>query len=706
MLGYAFTRLTEGEVAAAAGAGAAFVILWFLLRPRPPVVTVSSHVLWDTVLPRRRDPLIKELIQLLLQLLAVVAIAVALGDPRPLPDGEALTVAPDQRIWVVDRSISMGADAGQGARIARVAALLQEELVGLPEGVDVGLIGAAESPELLAPCGEDRQRLRLALRMLDVAGVRADLAAALGLAVAQSDLRPDQAVVELWTDDPDAGALAERFAQDRGWDVRVRAPFAPLPNVAITAFDLRASEGIPAEEEAVVRIRNHSPWPAELVLSLETADAVLGEATVALEPGAEALRRYRFQPLDVAGVEAVLRDVRFESPDGPVGDALAADDRAFGWLQPVRPLSAVLVSDGNRYLERVLALLPGVHLTKVTPAAWGRRARAAAEAADIVFLDGFLPPGRALPRVFYVAPPPGGAFDVRASVDDPQITDWSPDHPLFGGLVLRDLTIAVGELFDERPGDVRLVGTPGGALALARDEGPGRRSIAWGFDFGQSDLPLRLAFPQIIVNAMLWMREGRAAGAPPGGRHPVTAALWMGPDGPSDAVATEEPDGPIDEVATEGPDGPSDAVATEGPDGPSDAVATEGPDGPSDAVATPRTGLVRLTDLRRAQAAIATGDERGAERATRELALSAGLHPIRFPAPGLYRLEGAGWQRDLAVNLPQVQESNLQGLPFSDDRPVAVPPPEAPVEDPSMPWLILGLIAGGALITEFGLYTR
>lgn len=658
MPAFEFARLTGGEVAAVAGVGAALCVLWFLLRPRAPVVTVSSHVLWELVLPKRRDPRWKEWLQLLLQLLAVAALAVALGEPRPVPASIDAETAVRQRLWVVDRSLSMGADDGGGARIDRVAEALQGALIDLPEDVDVGLVGASETPELLAPCGDDRQRLGLALRLLDVAGVRADLPAALDLAVAQPGLRPDEAVVELWTDDPEGADVAAAFAAERGWEVRVRAPFAPAPNLAITAFDLRASEGIPAEEEAVVRVQNRSPWPAEVELSLETADAVLGRAALSLEPGGEIVRRYRFQPLDAAGVEAVLRGARFDSPDGPVGDPLADDDRAFGWLQPVHPLSAVLVSDGNRYLERVLALLPGVQLTKVAPKDWGPRARAAAERADIAFLDGFLPPGRPLPRAFYVAPPPDGPFAVKAALADPQVTDWSPDHPLFGGLVLRDLTIRVGEVFDEQPGDVRLVGTPSGALAVARDGGPGRRSIAWGFDFGQSDLPLRLAFPQIIVNAMLWMREGRATDPPPGGHHPVTSPLWIGPEGPPDA-------------------------------------------GPGE----PGAG-VRLTDLRRAAAARARGDERGAERATRALSLAPGLQPLRFPAPGLYRLEGDGWRRDLAVNLPPVGESDLQRLPPSDDRPVPVPSsPEQP-EAPTSPWWLLGVLGVGLLVTEFGLYTR
>jgi Ca-activated chloride channel homolog len=656
MFGHEFTRLSGADVATIAAVGAGLVVLWFFLRPRPPVVTVSSHVLWEQVLPKRRDPLIKELIMLALQLLAVAGLAVALGDPQPVPLDVSGEDGAQQRLWLVDRSLSMGADNGDGSRIHRVTALLQTELDTLPEGVDVGLVGAAETPELLAPCGEDRQRLRLALRMLDVSGVRSDLDAALELAIAQPGLE-EGAVLELWTDDVDA-ALAVDKVREQGWDVRVRSPFGALPNAAITAFDLRASEGIPAEEEAIVRIRNHSPWPARLVLGLETADAVLGEAEVAIEPNGEVLRRYRFQPLDVTGVEAVLRDVRFETEDGILTDALAADDRAFGWLQPVRPLSAVLVSDGNRYLERVLALLPGVKLTKVAPSAWGRKARAAAESADIAFLDGFVPPGRPLPRVFYVAPPAGGPFAVQQAIDSPQVTDWNPDHPLFGGLVLRDLTIRVGELFDEKDGDVRLIGTPDGALALARDGGPGQRAIAWGFDFGQSDLPLRLAFPQIIVNALLWMREGRASEPPPGGRHPVTSPLWLGPEGPADADPAEG------------------------------------------------NAAVSWTDLRRVQAALARGDERGAERATQRLSLSAGLHPLRFPAPGLYRLDGPGWRRDLAVNLPQVAESDLRPLPTHDDRPVATAPDPPEEEAPSMPWLLLGLGAAALFVTEFGLYTR
>ena len=83
-----FERLTSTDVATIAAVAGAIAVALFLLRPRPPKVEVSSHVLWAQVLPKRHNPLYKELLMLALQLLALAALAAALGDPRPKPDDE------------------------------------------------------------------------------------------------------------------------------------------------------------------------------------------------------------------------------------------------------------------------------------------------------------------------------------------------------------------------------------------------------------------------------------------------------------------------------------------------------------------------------------------------------------------------------------------------------------------------------------------
>ena len=83
---WVFERLQATDVATIAAVAAAIAIGLFLLRPRPPEVEVSSHVLWAQVLPKRHNPLYKELIMLALQLLALIGLAAALGDPSPTPD--------------------------------------------------------------------------------------------------------------------------------------------------------------------------------------------------------------------------------------------------------------------------------------------------------------------------------------------------------------------------------------------------------------------------------------------------------------------------------------------------------------------------------------------------------------------------------------------------------------------------------------------
>ena len=657
-MGWEFGALTGSEVATIAGIAAALVILWFLFRPRPPRIVVSSHVLWDTVAPKGRNPLVKELLMLALQLAMVCGLAVALGDPQRVADDVEAesSSAPLDRLHVVDTSLSMGAAAGAGSRLDVVRAAILGDLAELPDAVRVGLVGAGRTPELLSPLEADRSRLRLALRLLRPEGVGADLEQALALAVAAPTLRRGRSVIEVWTDRPDAPDLLAAFTEATAVSAVLRSPFGPAPNLAVVAFDLRAAEGIPAEEEALVRVANPSPWPAAAVLALETEDAILGESRITIPAGQEVQRQYRFQPLPGSGIEARLRDVVFT--DGPVdvdgtplGDALAADDVAYAWVQPVEPVTVLLVTDGDRFLERVLALLPGIQLTQLTPQQYRERKGRGGDAVDVVFFDRFAPlPKRdgPLPPRAVLFGPPGSRSPIPAvgAADKPVVTDWNRAHPLFEGLVLRDLTIEQSVVLEPQDGDVRLIGTTSGALVVARTDGE-RRLVVWGFPLSASDLPLRLAFPQTIVNVILWMRADRAVGEAPGQRWRLDDPLWL--DGP---------------------------------------------------------GTATVTDLRQEAYATRSADPIALRRATWEVGLGDGPTGARFPRPGLFRVDGPGAEL-VAVNLETLEESRTADVPLSDGGPVAHPPepPSAP-PDGRRPWWMLSLVVAAVALIEFGIYTR
>ncbi|HCP45432.1 MAG TPA: hypothetical protein DIU15_05290 [Deltaproteobacteria bacterium] len=666
-----FDGLSVSTAAVLASVLVAIAIGLFFLRPRPQLRPVASLLLWQQVLAGRANPLWKELLLLALQVLIILALVGALTDPShtPLADDESDgrdTEAESawHRIWVVDTSLSMHAGAQGGpTRMARVRDHLLAELESLPEDVRAGLVGAGQFPSLLTPISRDRSRLALALRLLEPEGGTADLLAALRFAIGQPPVdkegppfEPNSAVIELFTDDPLADAIARDFTEATGWRVLTRAPFEALPNLAITAFDLRGTEGIPSEEEGLVRVANHSPFRATAQLTLETQDAVLGEANLSLEPGGELIRRYRFQPPGPDGVEAILRDIQFvgvpAGADGqPAGDGLSQDNHAFAWLQPVRPIQIVLVSPGNRYLDNVLALIPGAQVSRFQPEDYGARARELSEQADLVFFDGWAPPGSQPTRAFYIGPGAMvGAFEAAGSFREPAITDWNHEHPVSQGLRLRDLKVALAVTLKADEGDERLLGSPSGPVALAR-KGPGDlRAIAWGFDFGASDLPLRVAFPQLVINALLWMREGRAVTEDEALRHPLSENLWF-----EEAGSTR----------------------------------------------------LAIRDIRADAYGRAAGDNRAVLAATREVPLRRGNQPIQFDRPGLFRLTTDLSQTRVAVNIGETDESNLQRVPMAHSGSVLAPAPEDNAHTPARPpWEWLALFGLLALVVEFGLYTR
>lgn len=654
--GWSLTGWTARQVAIAGGVSAALMVLWFLFRPRPPRIEVASHVLWDKVAPKRRNPLMKELLMLLLQLLMVVAVALALGDPRWSPpvdepeDAEEAPAAPAQRLHVIDRSLSMTARAVEGTRLEAVAAAIIDDVDGLPPHVEVGLVGGGPDAEILAPLGLDRARVRLALRTLAAAGVGDDLPRALRLAATMPGRAPG-ATVEVWSDRAEAADIVAAWSEETGIEALVRAPFPGGGSLAVTAFDLGAAKGIPAEEEALVRIANPTPWPATATLALETEDARLGEAPITLAPGEEIERRYRFLPLDPTGVEAVVRDVVFDggptdAAGEPLGDVFAADDRAYAWIEPVEPVTVTLVSDGNRFLERVLAVLPGIQLTRVTPKDYRAGKKGGALAADVVFFDQFVPlPKRDGPlplRSVLLSPPASRSpIPVKGAAEEPVVTDWDLDHPIFAGLVLRDLEVRQSLVFTPEDGDARLLGTTTGALVVgrAREE---QRLVVYGFDLGASDLPLRLAFPQTIVNTVLWMRDSRPEAPPLGDRHRLEDPWWLD-----------------------------------------------------------RT--VQVTDLRQAAYARIEGDTVALGRSTWTVEIGEGPMPWRFPRPGLFTVG----ENAVGVNLFTLDESRTAQIPVASVARIPAPDrKEAPPEDARIPWLLLAMGVFAVGLAEFGLYTR
>ncbi len=185
------------------------------------------------------------------------------------------------------------------------------------------------------------------------------------------------------------------------------------------------------------------------------------------------------------------------------GDDLAVDNQAQAILPAPRPLSVLLISG-----KRVPGKGPGRGLAVE---GGDRGAGAPGEEAPVRRGDHRWGPGQAPSPgryLFVNTVPEGVPLEVQGKVQDPPIVDWDRTHPAMRYLDLSK--VAIQEAMRVRPlgGGRALVESNLTPLIYAMDEG-GVKAIFLGFDLYRTDLPLRVAFPLFVSNALRWLSPSR-----------------------------------------------------------------------------------------------------------------------------------------------------------------------------------------------------
>ena len=183
-------------------------------------------------------------------------------------------------------------------------------------------------------------------------------------------------------------------------------------------------------------------------------------------------------------------------------DDLAADNEASIVSLLPKPVKVLLVTKGNRLLEKALRAVAACNLR-------GQDLTDAGAAFDFVVLDNVDPTVWPAGNVLAIHVANTNWFDGLTPVEAPVIVDWKSAHPLlrYAGF---DNVQVVQSLAAKTPSwAVSLLEAPQGALAVAGDLG--RQRILWvGFDLLESNWPLRLSFPIFIANAVEWLNPASA----------------------------------------------------------------------------------------------------------------------------------------------------------------------------------------------------
>jgi hypothetical protein len=474
---------------------APIVIVLYLLKVTRRRRIVSTLFFWQRVVEaQRRYALfhrLRNFFSLLLNLLILLCLILAAAQVR----WPGFSSVEGNTFLIIDNRARMQARDATGLTRLDVAKQLAGQILGRTSARNpTGLIILEEKPETevsLTDDGEELQRVLNAVQPSDTAG---KLDHALQLAQRVLASRPGLNRILLLSDEPARTPLnGIEFKQ-----IGLTNEF--LDNVAIVGMEARVLPANPETAEVFVKIANFSQSGKNVKVELTVDQALFDLKAIDLRPGESGaiifsgisgLRRYaNSRGLIAARIEGQ--------------DALSTDNQAYALLPARKPIRVLLVTANNWFLENALNAGEANETQIVSPANYRTSLN---QAFDVVIFDRELPPGITLET-------PGNLLFLGISPllpavlsDHPVVVETNPGDPIMRFVDLSTSTILkAARLPREVPGwTVRapVVGADG-PLVISL-ESSRRRRVIIAFDPIDSDLPVRVAFPLLIHNAVAWL---------------------------------------------------------------------------------------------------------------------------------------------------------------------------------------------------------
>jgi Ca-activated chloride channel homolog len=475
------------------------VVVLYILKLRRRVVAVPFSPLWERVLRDKEATSLfsklKRLLSLLMQLVLLLCLVSALGDPRRTEDVRAGRAT----VILLDTSASMQATDVSPNRLEAAKAKVRARLraMGGNDRMLIATMSATVTP--LGPMGSDAPALERLLDDVQPTEARADFPRALRFAT--DTLRGvSNAVIDVVSDGgfEETSDLADKVNLG-GAELAYEKVGVTGDNVGITQFSVRRYPLDKSRYEVMLEITNSASTQADIELSLFGDGTLVDLTKLRLKPGE---RLPRFYP-NLSGASRTL-EARISALEGTKDD-LPADDRAYALLPERRRAKILDVTEGNTYLEAALLLDEYLDVTDATPKTYAKKI--AATKYDIVIFDGVTPADPPNAHAIYLNPGgPGSPVKVGDEIKEPGFDKLDRKHPILRYTALDDVNIAVGHKLTPEAGD-KVVGQSDTFPILVAGTRKGNKFVALGFDVRDSDFPLRLAWPLFLMNSINWFMD-------------------------------------------------------------------------------------------------------------------------------------------------------------------------------------------------------
>lgn len=490
--------LTLAQLLAVFGAAATIAVLLHLLRAHRRRVQVPFLPLWDGVLAQRdASQLLSRMprwLALVLTLALLALLTFALGDPRLAAESAAVT----HRVVLIDAGLASQALAeGNETRLDAIKRWTKRVAAQAGPLAPTMLVSIDAAPAPLGPFSTDAVALERLTDDVAATDLATDLERAHRFAADTLAGRTPAEIVFIGSGPVALSSALTADLEQRGITTKQIAASGGSDNVAITTFAARRYPLDRNRSELLLGLSNQGARPARVQLTLLGDGQPIDVRSLELAPGASEQRIYDDLAFAGARLEAVL------AASDPAQDALPTDSRAYAVLPPRKKLKVLCVTSGNRYLEAALLLDEYFEVDVAKPSASLPLSR-----YDVAIFDRIAPSAAPSIPALYLAPPAGSAFDVDGELQRPRFDEVKRDHPILRHVALSDVNIAAAQRIRPRAGDEVIADSAGGPLLLS-GEREGTAFVALAFDVARSDLPLRVAWPLLLINTLDWFANER-----------------------------------------------------------------------------------------------------------------------------------------------------------------------------------------------------
>jgi len=465
------------------------VVLFYLLKRKRVVRLVSSTLLWQKFLAEtqasapfqrlRHNWLL--ILQVLLLVLAVLALSRPFFAGRTKPSG--------LRVVILDASASMQSTDESPSRFEKARAEALRWVDSLRDADQMVILHAAAVAKVKQSSTSEKAALRRALQICAVTDGPTRLTEALKMAETLVRNQPD-AEIHLFSDGavPGLGEFENKNLPLVFHQVGQRAN-----NVGIVSLDVRPNPDDATQRAVFTSVANFSTNTVQTEVELLFEQQLLETRPLTLRPKETSPQLFVVsQPVD--GVFTARLTVQ---------DDLVADNQARILSLLPQPVKVLLVTKGNRFLEKALKAAPNVQLTVAPDVA------ESAPNADMVVLDDVIPTAWPAKNLLAIRTANTNWFESVSRTEAPPIVDWKNTHPLLRFVNFDNVPIAESLAVKTPSWAESIVDSPKTPLILAGELG--RQRIVWlGFDTLQSLWPYRWTFPVFIANTVDWLNPAAA----------------------------------------------------------------------------------------------------------------------------------------------------------------------------------------------------